>query len=268
MDIENLSYTDFISLIREENRPPGGKKTVRELLINSFANKKSKILEVGCTNGFTTLEIARTIGCRTYGIDINKKSLENAKKRVINEKAKFRYGSAYNIPFKKEYFDIVFCGNATSFMENKNKAVSEYKRVVKKWGFIAVSPMYYIKNPTREIVQSISSLIGTNIDVRTKKEWMELFKRSGLEIYYCKDYEFYFKSKKEIDEYVEESLNKEHLKYLPKGILKKIEERWKKTITIFNKNLSYVGYSVILLRKRGEPEEVELFNSKEIQNGK
>ncbi len=63
-DIEKLSYTDFVSLIQEENRPSGGKNTIREILINTFINKDSKVLEVGCTNGFTSLEIARTIGCK------------------------------------------------------------------------------------------------------------------------------------------------------------------------------------------------------------
>ena len=266
MEIEKLSYTDFISLIREENRPPGGKKTVREFLTNSFVNSKSKILEVGCTNGFTTLEIARTLGCKTYGIDINNRSLENARKRVKKERAKFLFGNAYNIPFKDNYFSLVVCSNATSFMEDKNKAISEYKRIVKPWGFIAVSPMYYIQKPTNFIVKKVSEIIGAKINITSKGDWLNLFKKNGLEVYYCKDYKFNLKSETEIKYYVEKSLNKEHLKNLPFEIVNKIKDRWYKTIKVFNKNLSYVGYSVILLRKRCEPEEIELFDSMEVKN--
>lgn len=263
MEIDKLSYTDFVSLIREENRPPGGKKTVREFLLNSFVDKKSKVLEVGCTNGFTALEIARVIGCKTYGIDINMKSLDNAKKRILKEKVKFLFGNAYSIPFRKDTFDLVVCSNATSFMNNKEKAVSEYKRVVKPWGFIAVSPMYYIKNPPGEIVKKVSDIIGTEISVKSKDDWIKIFEKEGLEIFYIKDYLFNKKDKQDIETYVEKSLNKPHLNFLSKEIRKKINDRWAETMNVFSDNLKYVGYSVILLRKRGEIEEVELFDSKE-----
>jgi ubiquinone/menaquinone biosynthesis C-methylase UbiE len=267
-DIEEMPYTDFISLIREENRPPGGKKTIREFLLNSFVNVKSKVLEVGCTNGFTTLEVARVLGCKTYGIDINNKSLFNARNRITKEKAKFIYGDAYNIPFKDNSFDLVICSNATSFMKDKNKALSEYKRVVKPWKFIAVSPMYYLKNPPQKMVDKVSEIIGTKIDITSKEDWLKIFEQSGSEIYYSKDYKFNLKSKEEIERYVNKSLNKKHIQELPKDISDKIKLRWKDTINAFNENLIYVGYSVILLRKRLEPEEIELFYSEEEKHGK
>ena len=56
-EINKMSYTDFISLIQEENRPSGGKKTIREIALNSFINNESKVLEIGCTNGFSSIEI-------------------------------------------------------------------------------------------------------------------------------------------------------------------------------------------------------------------
>jgi ubiquinone/menaquinone biosynthesis C-methylase UbiE len=267
MEIEKLSYTDFISLIREENRPPGGKKTVREFLLNSFVNKKSRVLEVGCTNGFTTLEVARVIGCKTYGLDINKNSIANAQRRITNEKAKFILGSAYQIPFKDNYFDLVICSNATSFMEDKKRAISEYKRVVKPWKFIAISPMYYLQEPPKKILAEVSKIIGNEITVTSKEDWLDLIKKQGLEIYSSKNYKFKFKSKKEIEEYIQLSLNKDHLKNLPIEDLKKIKSRWTEIITTFNENLKYVGYSVILLRKRKEFEEAELFDVEENKNG-
>ena len=51
-DLDKISYTDFVSLICEENRPSGGKFTIREIAKNSFITKDSKVLEIGCTNGF------------------------------------------------------------------------------------------------------------------------------------------------------------------------------------------------------------------------
>ena len=99
---------------------------------------------------------------------------------------------------------------------------------------------------------------------KSKKDWLEIFEEIGLEVYYCNDYKFDEKSTKEIQTYVKKSLDKDHLEKLPVSDRKKITERWEKTMKLFNENLSYVGYSVILLRKRDEDEEVELFTSKTI----
>lgn len=235
---------------------------MREFLINSFANSKSKILEVGSTNGFTSLEIARILNCKVWGIDINKKSINNAKRRVNKEKVKFSYGNAYKIPFNDEKFDIVFCSNATSFMEDKQKAISEYIRVLKPWGFIAICPMYYIKNPSEKLLDEMSKTINVKIEKKTKEDWLKIFEEQNLEIYYCNDYLFDDKKSSDIKDYVKKSLDKPHITNNPKIDKKQIEERGEKTISIFNKNLSHVGYSVILLRKRKDVEEAEMFTTK------
>ena len=52
--IRNMNYTDFVSFLKEENRPSGGKKTIREIAMNGFVDRHSKVLEIGCTNGFSS----------------------------------------------------------------------------------------------------------------------------------------------------------------------------------------------------------------------
>ena len=78
-EIEKLSYTDFISLIKEENRPSGGKKTIREIVMNSFITCNSNVLEIGCTNGFSSIEMNKLTNCNVIVIDINKNSIQNAR---------------------------------------------------------------------------------------------------------------------------------------------------------------------------------------------
>ena len=130
-EIIKLSYTDFISLIKEENRPSGGKKTIREIAINSFINENSNVLEIGCTNGFSSLEINKITKCNVIGIDINKHSVENANEKIklnfLDEnKIKFEYGNAEDLSnFKDNTFDLIICGNAISFINDKGKAFNE-----------------------------------------------------------------------------------------------------------------------------------------------
>ena len=82
-EIEKLSYTDFISLIKEENRPSGGKKTIREIVMNSFITSNSNVLEIGCTNGFSSIEMNKLTNCNVIGIDINKNSIQNAREKIL-----------------------------------------------------------------------------------------------------------------------------------------------------------------------------------------
>jgi len=65
---------DFISLLRETNRCPGGKNTIRKVLQLTHVSSSTKVLEIGSNTGFTSLEIARVAKCKTVGIDV----VENA----------------------------------------------------------------------------------------------------------------------------------------------------------------------------------------------
>ena len=134
-DLMKLSYTDFVSLICEENRPSGGKFTIREIAKNSFINENSKVLEIGCTNGFSSLEINKLTNCKVIGIDINRNSVENANARILEngldpKRISFEYGNVENLRFNDSEFDLIICGNAMSFVSDKSKAIEELKRVL------------------------------------------------------------------------------------------------------------------------------------------
>ena len=268
-DISSMSYTDFISFIKEENRPSGGKKTIREILINSFINKDSNVLEIGCTNGFTSLEINKLIKCNVIGIDINMNSIDNANERIIKNKLdpnkiKFEHGNVENMKYKDETFDLIVCGNALSFVENQNEAISEIIRVLKPNGMIALVPIWYTQTPDFNIVDNVNKILGFKIKCTREDDWLD-FSRYNLELYLKKDYKFDNPNKKDINAYVDKMISsKEHLKSYDEEVLQHIKKRWESIISIFNDNLKMTNYSIILLRKSTEKEEEEIFMTKEI----
>ena len=264
-EIEKLSYTDFISLIKEENRPSGGKKTIREIAINSFINENSNVLEIGCTNGFSSIEINKITKCNVIGIDINKNSISNAIEKIKlngldNNKIKFEYGNAENLSkFKDNTFDLIICGNAISFISDKSKAINELIRVLKPNGFISIVPLWYKENPNQDIINKVNHELGFDIICYHEKDWTD-FSDRNLELYYKKNYSFIYCTQKQIEKYVEKMIDsKEHLKCYSWDEIKAIKNRWCNTISIFNDNLSLTNYSVILLRKSMYEEEQEIF---------
>lgn len=268
-EIKQMSYTDFVSLIKEENRPSGGKKTIREIAINSFINEKSNVLEIGCTNGFSSLEINKITKCNIIGIDINKYSIENANEKIkLNDldknKIKFEYGNAENLSkFDNDTFDLIICGNAISFINNKGKAFDELIRVLKPNGFISIVPIWYTEKPDANIVDKVNKELGFKIKCYYEKDWLN-FSNKNLELYYKKDYSFVYCTKNQIRKYVNEMIDsKKHLNIYNTEVINTIKERWNNTITIFNENLSKTKYSIILLRKSSCVEEPEIFLTKE-----
>ena len=58
-EIITMSYVDLMAFIGETNRPPGGKNSIRELVINTFVNSESSVLDVGCNTGYCTFDSGR-----------------------------------------------------------------------------------------------------------------------------------------------------------------------------------------------------------------
>ncbi len=263
-EIDKLSYTDFVSLIKEENRPSGGKFTIREIAKNAFINEKSKVLEIGCTNGFSSLEIHKLTKCKVIGIDINKNSVENANERVNLNKLdpnmiSFEYCNAEELPFNDDEFDLIICGNAMSFVSDKKKAVNELKRVLKPNGFISVVPIWYLDKPDQNIINRVNNELGFKIDCTYEKDWSS-YDKWGLELYYKRNYRFIKRTEEEIEKYAVNMINsKEHLNIYNADEKTEMIKRWVRTMCVFNDNLSMTNFSIILLRKNIEKEEEELF---------
>ena len=95
--------------------------------------KKIKILELGCGPGANIWYLSRE-GFDVYGIDGSNIAIKKAKKRLKKEnlKATLILGDVINIPFKDNFFDLVFdieCLYSNSYLETK-KILREVHRVL------------------------------------------------------------------------------------------------------------------------------------------
>jgi len=272
--LENINYSQFVSLIKERNRPSGGIKTVHSVAVNAFINSSKKILEIGSNTGFTSVNLSVLTGCKSIGIEVNEKSISEAKKYAkkqgVSKLASFQKASALRMPFPDNSFDIVWCSNVTSFISDKNKAIKEYLRVLKLKGSLVVIPIYYIKQPPKKIINNVSKAIGTKIEVWDKNFWLELFQKISekekdrLELYYEQDFR-YLNRKEFISEYVEKMAKRECMLKLNKKDKDILKSKLKYFMELFNENLKYAGYSILLYQKRIITDEMGLFLSQEIK---
>ena len=268
-DIEQMSYTDFIALLDETNRCPGGKKTIRRIRELIHIDDKTNILDVGSNTGFTSFELARITPANISGIDVSESCVSQAKKSLskdtesVRSRVTFQVASSYSIPFPDDNFDLIMTGGATSFMDDKSKAIHEYLRVLKPWGFLVISPLTYHTQPPQEIVDEVSEIIGTTIKPMTTEDWVNTVDVAAkdFEVYFNEPHKLSQRTSREIDEYVDYFLKKDHVKNLPKAVKGAIRKRWLSILKVFNENHKFLGYSIIIFRKRLVVEEPELFIS-------
>lgn len=115
----------------------------RSAMNKLFLPKRAeKILEVGCNVG-AQLAMLQKQGYRNlYGIEINVAAAASAR-RALPE-ANILVGSAFDLPFRDNYFDLVFTSGVLIHIAPKDlpRALKEIYRVSKKyiWGFEYFNP--------------------------------------------------------------------------------------------------------------------------------
>lgn len=117
--------------------------------------KIHNVLEVGSSIGIQLAALQKQGFKNLYGIEVYDKAVELSKKHTKN--INIIQGSAFDIPFKDNYFDLIFTSGLLIHVspEDIKKALKEIHRVGKKyiWGFEYFSEAYeeikYRKHKTR-----------------------------------------------------------------------------------------------------------------------
>lgn len=116
--IRRLSYFDFIGLINQWNTPPGSYSTISKLALFSGLSENSKLLDVGCSTGFSSREFALRTDCRGLGFDRSKGSIAMAKynKKKYTPNIKISYRVADGMLFKSPTkFSHIMLGGISPF---------------------------------------------------------------------------------------------------------------------------------------------------------
>lgn len=142
--------------INRKNFPKWPNETLTRLIYGNFLRKKIKlkknstVLDIGCGfgNNFTIFKNFRS---KLYGTEVTKKSANKIKKilKINKINADIREGNNQNLPFERNYFDLVMSLNVIQYersLDDINLAFQEYSRVLKTNGdiiLITVAPKHY-----------------------------------------------------------------------------------------------------------------------------
>jgi len=113
--------------------------------------KKANIIDIGCGTGSITIPIG-SLGYDITGIDVDKKSIEIAKKRNVFEKVKFFTKKIQEV---KEKYDIALSTQVLEHLENPLEMMKEISRITRKYAVITVPNGYGPSEITGRLIAKI-----------------------------------------------------------------------------------------------------------------
>ena len=144
---------------------------------------KPKILDIGCGKGYLLHDITKVIpDAEIYGIDISKYAIDNCKEEV---KPFIRYGSATDLPWDDNFFDLVLSINTMHnlYTYDLEKALMEMERVGKSNKYICVESYRNEEEKANLLYWQV-----TCEAFNTPDEWRWWFRRTD----YSGDYSFIY----------------------------------------------------------------------------
>lgn len=128
--------SEFLSLLKTSFNPCRFGyflKHYTDTLKQSIKGKTA--LDVGCGGGILAEEFAAA-GFSVTGLDPSENSIKTAKKHAIQNGLNIHYetGTAENMPYPDNSFDVVYCCDVLEHVRDLNKAISEISRVLKSGG--------------------------------------------------------------------------------------------------------------------------------------
>lgn len=124
-------------------------------------NQVKHMLDVGCGVGHWGRLLAPylSVDAEITGIDQEPKWVEKSQETKIARLAKYQVANAYELPFENNTFDMVTCQTVLMHLQNPQKAIKEFIRVLKPGGLLAVT------EPNNGVQQLVRSNLDFNLSL-------------------------------------------------------------------------------------------------------
>lgn len=228
---------------------PGGLAATRKLAELSGIENGSKIIDLGCGRGSSSIFLARNYGCHVVGVDIDEGLLsearEAAKRNNLDEMTEFRYADIENLTFEDNIFDGAV-SQAVLVFTDKDRALREVTRVVKPGGFVGAVELTWKQPPTEYIAKRVQeTLCSVSIEADLHQGWQDRFLKAGLMVIHEELNDLHFTMRGMLRD---EGLLR-GLRCAIKGFLKpSSRERLARFSRLFEETEKYLGYGIYIGR--------------------
>ncbi len=143
------------------------------------------VLDLGSGGGINVLMAAKAVGetGSVYGLDMTDEMLALAKKNKVKMGIKnvdFIKGYIEDIPLKDELIDVIISNCVINLSDDKEKALSEAYRVLKKGGRLAIADIIRIKEIPKDLKDNSDMWCGCLGGAITKQAYHDILEKVGF----------------------------------------------------------------------------------------
>lgn len=159
---EASSYTRFVHKIME----PWTNDLIHwtdDLIRSAECRDGDRVLDVACGTGRVANRISLVSGklCSITGIDVNEGMLSIARR---NTQVEWCQGSATDMPFDPEGFEVVLCQQGLQFFPDRARAMSEMARVLSPGGRLALNVWGLDRQPFHAaLIAGVDKFLGAEV---------------------------------------------------------------------------------------------------------
>ncbi len=253
--INNLSYTDFVGLINQWNVLPGGYNTLSKWIMYANIDNHSKILEVACTTGFSSREIALQTNCEGIGFDISEASVKTAQynkdKYAPNININYQTEDGYKFQTNTKFTHVIF-GAALRFFPDPQQMLKLSLSFLEDEGFILASEFYAVEKIPDELIKRAQDIFNITPTEINYKEVMKIYE--GLDVIYEDRNIIFQETEEELNHYCQSTINRacKMLKITDNDVIDVMYQRLYKIKEMSNLLRPYQNYNVLVLRYRSK----------------
>ncbi len=167
-----------------------GRIATEDLANHAELDKSKHVLDIGSGIGGPSRFLALNYGCKVTGIDLTKEYCDLAslfaEKFGLSKQLKYIHGSALEMPFEDESFDIVWTQHVAMNIIEKEKLYAEAARCLKPNGIFIIYDILAGKNQPIHFPVPWSRTPETSF-LATTEEMKSYLQNAGLKIKTVKD---------------------------------------------------------------------------------
>lgn len=170
----------------DQSLDPRGPETMLALAVERITGE-SRVLDVGCRDASHLIELVRATGAHGMGLDPVPRLAEQARTAVseagLADRIEIVEGEMQRIPFSDGSFDLVWCRDVITVVDDFDSGIAEVARVLRPGGHLIVYTVFATarlepKEAEMLLKQSLS-IVPANL---AEEDVEGAFRRAGLEV--------------------------------------------------------------------------------------
>ncbi|MBR7825807.1 class I SAM-dependent methyltransferase [Actinospica sp. MGRD01-02] len=245
------SYPDFVAMINQTNVMPGAFATINDWALHARMSANSTLLDVACTTGFTSRELARITGCRALGFDLSANAIALARYNHLQSgrATDVEYVQADGMDFAPgRSFSHIAVGAALGFFPDPPGMARRLVDLLEDGGHILAAPFWCDYELPEEVQTLRRDIFGITSPMETRADALDLFR--GLDVIYQADHTLTPETDEQVAHYCYSTIERvcHDAEIRDPRVKEAMTERLKSVKNATNRLRAHQRYSVFVLR--------------------